>query len=335
MEQVIEKWPGKIYELTIGATKEEGGSRSKKIKIGGFNTLPFLFFESSPTNNPPTSPTSNSPASAIYNPPAVAMEVWDAEPIDWPDVLKNEYSGVLNDPAKWAKKCEDTGCDLICLRLESTNPDGENASATDVAKTIKNVLSATTLPLIIIGCGNSEKDSSIIMSITDSAKGENCLLGVATKQNYKTFTAAALSGGHSLIAETPLDINLEKQLNILITDIGFNSNRLIIHPSTGGLGYGFEYCYTIIERTRLAALSGDKMMSQPIVTFVGQEVWKAKECKTNETERPEWGSIKERGILWEITTSVGYIQAGSDIVVVNHPTTIKEIKNYIEKLSIK
>jgi acetyl-CoA decarbonylase/synthase complex subunit delta len=316
MEQVIEKWPGKIYELTIGATKETGGTRSKAVKIGGSNTLPFLFFEGT-----------------IPNPPVIAMEVWDVEPTDWPDVLKNEYGDVLTDPAKWAKKCEEFGCDLICLRLKSADPDLKNSSSAEITKTIKNVLSATTLPLIIVGCGNNEKDSSIIMDITDAAKGENCLLGVATKENYKTFTAAALSGGHSIIAETPLDINLEKQLNILITDMGFSSDQLVIHPSTGGLGYGFEYCYTIIERTRLAALSGDKMMSQPIITFVGQEIWKAKECKSDETEKPEWGSLKERGVLWETTTSVGYIQAGSDILVVNHPATVKEIKNYIRRLT--
>ncbi|MFA5778536.1 MAG: acetyl-CoA decarbonylase/synthase complex subunit delta [Elusimicrobiota bacterium] len=315
---IIEKWPGRTYELTIGATKEEGGSRSKKVKLGGTSTLPFLFFEGT-----------------IPNPPAIAMEVWDVEPTDWPDVLKNEYGDVLTDPATWAKKCEEFGCDLICLRLKSADPDLKNSSADEITKTVKNVLSATTLPLIIVGCGNNEKDSSIIMSISEAAKGENCLLGVATKENYKTFTAAALSGGHSIIAETPLDINLEKQLNILITDMGFSSDRLVIHPSTGGLGYGFEYCYTIIERTRLAALSGDKMMSQPIITFVGQETWKAKECKSDETEKPEWGPLKERGVLWETTTSVGYIQAGSDIVVVNHPTTVKEIKNYIQKLMLK
>ncbi|PIU83580.1 MAG: acetyl-CoA decarbonylase/synthase complex subunit delta [Elusimicrobia bacterium CG06_land_8_20_14_3_00_38_11] len=315
---IIEKWPGRTYELTIGATKEEGGSRSKKVKLGGMSTLPFLFFEGT-----------------IPNPPAVAMEVWDVEPTDWPDVLKNEYGDVLTDPAKWAKKCEEFGCDLICLRLKSADPDLKNSSADEITKTVKNVLSATSLPLIIVGCGNNEKDSSIIMSISESTKGENCLLGVATKENYKTFTAAALSGGHSIIAETPLDINLEKQLNILITDMGFSSDRIVIHPSTGGLGYGFEYCYTIIERTRLAALSGDKMMSQPIINFIGQETWKTKECKADETEKPEWGALKERGVLWETTTSVGYIQAGSDIIVVNHPSSVKEVRNYIQKLMIK
>ncbi|MBI5573932.1 MAG: acetyl-CoA decarbonylase/synthase complex subunit delta [Elusimicrobia bacterium] len=315
MEQAIEKWPGKIYELIIGATKETGGTRSKVVKIGGSNTLPFLFFEG---ENP--------------NPPAIAMEVWDIEPTDWPDVLKNEYGSVLNDPTQWAKKCETLGADLICFRLKSAEPDGKNASSTEVAKTVKDVLSATSLPMLIIGCGNNEKDSSIIMDVSQAAKGENCLLGMATKENYKTFTAAAQSGGHSLIAETPLDINLEKQLNILITDMGFGSDRLVIHPSTGGLGYGFEYCYTIIERTRLAALSGDKMMSQPIITFVGQETWKTKECRADESEKPEWGPLKQRGILWELTTAAGYIQAGADVIVMNHPAVVKEVKNYIQKL---
>jgi acetyl-CoA decarbonylase/synthase, CODH/ACS complex subunit delta len=315
---IIEKWPGKTYELTIGATKEEGGTRSKKIKVGGSNTLPSLFFEG-----------------VIPNPPVVAMEVWDIEPAGWPDALKQEYGNVLNNPSAWAKKCEECGCDLICLRLESANPDNKNASANDLVKTVKDVLAATSLPLMIIGCGNNEKDSSIIMDVCQSAKGENCLIGMATKENHKTFVAAAQAAGHSLVAETPLDINLEKQLNILISDMGFGLDKIVIHPTTGGLGYGFEYCYTIIERTRLAALANDKMMSQTIVTFVGQETWKTKECKADETEKPEWGKLKERGILWEITTASGYVQAGSDIIVVNHPNTVKEIKNYIQKLMVK
>ncbi|MDD5688450.1 MAG: acetyl-CoA decarbonylase/synthase complex subunit delta [Elusimicrobia bacterium] len=315
MDKVIEKWAGKVYELTIGATKEEGGTRSKKVKIGGLNTLPFLYFEGT-----------------IPNSPVVAMEVWDEEPAEWPDVLKNEYGDVLKNPSQWAKKCEESGCDLICLRLKSADPDGKNASAADVSKTVKDVLSATTLPLIIIGCGNNEKDSSIIMDVSQAAKGENCLIGMAAKENYKTFTAAAQSGGHSLIAETPLDINLEKQLNILISDMGFGSDRIVIHPSTGGIGYGFEYCYTIIERTRLAALSNDKMMSQPIITLVGQETWKIKECKADESEKPEWGPLSKRGILWEVTTAIGYLQSGCDILVMNHPKAVKEVKNYIKRL---
>ncbi|MEW6555777.1 MAG: acetyl-CoA decarbonylase/synthase complex subunit delta [Elusimicrobiota bacterium] len=315
MEQVLEKWQGKIYELTIGAIKEEGGTRTKKIKIGGSNTLPFLFFEGQ-----------------IPNLPAVAMEVWDVEPTDWPDILKNEYGDVLENPVQWAKKCEQLGADLICLRLESANPDGKNADASEVAKTVKDVLAVTSVPLIIVGCGNNEKDSLIIMDISQAAKGENCLFGMATKENHKTFVAAAQAGGHSLIAETPLDINLEKQLNILITDIGFSADRIVIHPSTGGLGYGFEYCYSIIERTRLAALVNDKMMAQPVITFIGQETWKTKECKADETEKPEWGNLETRGINWEIITACGYIQAGSDILVMNHPAAVKEIKNYIHKL---
>ncbi|MBN1383624.1 MAG: acetyl-CoA decarbonylase/synthase complex subunit delta [Elusimicrobia bacterium] len=316
MEQVIEKWPGKVYELAIGATKEEGGTRSKKVKIGGGSTLPFL---------------SSEPGSA-GNPPVVALEVWDTEPADWPDALKSEYGDVLKNPVQWAKKCEEFGADLICLKLESANPDGKNASAADVVKSVKDIISATSLPLIIIGCSNNEKDSSIIMDVAHAAKGENCLIGMAVKENYKTFTAAAQSGGHSLIAETPLDINLEKQLNILITDEGFGLDKIVIHPTTGGLGYGFEYCYTIIERTRLAALGNDKMMSQPIITFVGQETIKTKECKADEKEKPEWGELKKRGTLWEVTTASGYIQSGCDVLVMNYPSAVKEVKNYINKL---
>lgn len=319
MEKAIEKWASKVNEVIIGATRKEGGTRSSIIKVGGATTLPFIHFEG-----------------AIPNPPAIAMEVWDMEPPDWPDILKKPFGDVLGDPVEWAKKCiNEYGADFLCLRLASTHPDSKNSSPQEASATVKKVLQAVSVPLMIIGCNQAEKDTEVIPAVSEAARRENCLVGIAVQANYKTITAACQSDGHSIIAESPIDINLAKQLNILISDMGFPPEKIIMHPATGALGYGLEYTYSIMERTRLAALQGDKMMSMPMVNFVGQEVWRVKEAKTSEKEVPEWGPIASRGPLWEITTAVSYLQAGADILVMCHPKAIESVRKTIGDLMKK
>ena len=282
MDKVIEKWSSAVFELTIGATSAEGGTRSRVIKAGGETTLPFLYSDGS-----------------IPNPPVIGIEVWDRAPEEWP-LLKQEFSGFCEDPLSWAKKSEEWGADLLCLKLVSCHPDNRNNSAEYAAELTKKILSTVTLPLIVIGCGHLEKDQEILPAVAEAAKGEKILFGMATKDNYKTITAAALSAGHSVIAETPLDINLAKQLNILISDMGLPLERLVMHHTTGGLGYGFEYCYSIMERCRLAGLQGDKIMATPIINMVAQETWKTKEAKTSDDEIPSWGELHKRAVAWEV-----------------------------------
>lgn len=316
VEEAVERWSGKINSLTIGATQKEGGTRSRTVTVGGETTLPFLQFEGKAPNSP-----------------VVAMEVWDLEPPAWPEVLKEPFREVLNDPAAWAKKCiEKYGADIVCVRLASADPDLKNTPAEEAAQTVKKVLAAVSVPLVVIGCGQAEKDADVIAASAEAAKGENCLMGVAVQENYKTITAACLSTGHAIIAETPIDINLAKQLNILISDMGFPTNRIIMHHATGALGYGLEYTYSIMERTRLATLGGDGMMAMPMINFVGQESWRAKEAKTSTEDMPQWGQIEKRGPLWEFATAVSYLHCGADILVMNHPEAVSGIKKTIESL---
>jgi len=319
LEKAIEKWVSRVNEVIIGATEKEGGTRSSVIRVGAETTLPFLHFEG-----------------VMSNPPRVAMEVWDMEPPDWPAVLKEPFRDVLDKPVDWAKKCvSEYGADFLCLRLASTSPDTMNRSPEEAARTVKKVLEAVSVPLMIIGCNQTEKDTEVIPVVCEAARGERCLVGIAVQANYKTITAACQSAGHSIIAESPIDINLAKQLNILISDMGFSLEKIVMHPATGALGYGLEYTYSIMERSRLAALQGDKMMAMPMVNFVGQEVWRVKEAKTSEQEIPEWGPIASRGPLWEVTTAVSYLQAGADILVMCHPKAVKSVKKTIEELMIK
>lgn len=316
MELLKDKWPNVVNTLTIGATKEEGGTRSAVVKCAGEEGLPFLFEEGK-----------------IPNKPVIAMEIFDIAPDDWPDTLANAYGSILNSPVDWAIKCEkEFKADLLCLRLVGAHPDTKNKSADEIAKLVKTILQSVGIPLIIVGCGEAETDNKILPVCAQAAKGERLLIGEAAQDNYKTIAASCLADGHSLIAQSPIDINIAKQLNILITDMGLPPERIAINPTVGALGYGLEYAYSIMERARLAALSGDKMLAMPFICFVGNEAWRAKEAKATMGEFPAWGSQLERGILWEALTAEAFIQAGADILVMRHPKAAQIIRKHIEEL---
>jgi acetyl-CoA decarbonylase/synthase complex subunit delta len=315
-ELMLEKWSSKISTVTIGATKAEGGTRAHAIKIGGEESLPFLFKEG-----------------AIPNKPQIAFEIWDIPPADWPEELNKAYSGCLNDPLAWAKKCVDTyKAQSICVRLQGAHPDFGNKTPEQEAKFIKELLKTVAVPLIIIGCGDDAKDNQVLTACSEAAKGEKCLIGSVVQDNYKTLVAAAAADGHDIIAESPIDINIAKQLNILISDMGLALDRIVINPTIGALGYGLEYAYSIMERARLAALSGDKTVASPFICFVGQESWRAKEAKVPVNEFPSWGKESERGIIWEILTTTALIQAGGDLLVMRHPIAVEKINKYIDSL---
>ncbi|OGW75995.1 MAG: acetyl-CoA decarbonylase/synthase complex subunit delta [Omnitrophica bacterium RBG_13_46_9] len=316
MEIIKENWTGKINEVTIGATAKEGGTRASHVTIGGQTTLPFLYKEGN-----------------IPNAPVIAMEILDIEPIDWPDSLKRPFGDSLKDPVKWAVKCAvEHKAPLLCVRLAGTHPDFGNKSAADAARLIKDILQAVKVPLIIIGSGDDEKDNAVLAKVSEVSKGEKCLIGDATEKNYKTLTASCLADGHDIIAESPIDINIAKQVNILISEMGFPLDRIAINPTIGALGYGIEYAYSIMERARTAALIGDKMLSMPFVCFIGYEAWRAKEAKSTYLEHPEWGDEFSRGPLWEAQTAVCVLQAGADILIMRHPKAVEETRKYIDTL---
>ena len=298
MELVKEKYSSPINSV------EMGGSNTKVLKIGGESTLPFLFDEGK-----------------MPNAPQAVFEILDCEPTEWPEALTGPFGDSLKDPVRWAVKCvKDFGAGVLCVRLQSTHPDYGAKGADHVVPILKSIISETAVPLIVVGGGDDERDNDILPKVSQALRGENCLLGIATQNNYKTLAATALADGHSIIAESPIDINIAKQVNILISDMGFNPQKIIMHPTTTSLGYGMEYVYSIMERGRLAAFIGDKMLAMPFILFVGSEVWKTKEAK-------ESGG---QGINWEITTAVSMLQAGADILVMRHPEAVKTIRKYIE-----
>ncbi len=311
--------PGSVITVTLGAAKEQGGSRTTTVKVGGTSSLPFLHFEGEAPNRP-----------------VIAMEVVDRNPSEWNKEVRKPFEGVLDDPAAWAKKCVDEyGADMIFLRLQSADPDLGNSSPEKCIATVKSVLSAVGVPLAVVGCGIDEVDNAVISAVAEAYAGENLLLGFATQNNYNTIVAACMVHKHTVIAQSPLDINICKQLNIMITEMGLPPEKIIIDPSIGGLGYGLEYSYSIGERGRLGALQGDKMLSMPTLGTIGTEAWKAKEVNAGADEFPGWGDQAERGILWEATTAVALLQSGLDILVMRHPEAIRVVKKNIDELMTK
>ena len=305
----LEKWPGMISTVEIGSKKEEGGSRADTVKIGGQNILPLLFKEGS-----------------IPHKPAIAFEIWDVLPQDWPQELTRIYGKALNDPFAWADKCiNEYKAQLLCLRMQGSHPDSGDKTPQEEAKFVSALLNRIKVPLIIIGSGDDAKDNMVMPACSEAAKGEKCLIGSAVQDNYKTLVASVLADGHSIIAESPIDINIAKQLNILISDMGLSLERIVINPTIGALGYGLEYAYSIMERARLAALSGDKTLASPFICFAGQEAWRAKEAKAQ----------TEQGIVWEILTSTSLIQSGADLLVMRHPLAVEKVRKYIDSLFIE
>lgn len=303
---VLEKWPGLISTVKIGAVKAEGATRNNTVTIGGQNTLPWLFKEG-----------------AIPNKPVIAYEIWDLLSQDWQPELLSSYGKQINNPFDWAQKCvNEFKAELLCVRMQGAHPDYGRKNPQESAKFISTLLEKVNVPLVITGCGDKDADNLVIPAVSEAARGQRCIIGSALQDNYKTLVASALADGHSIIAESPIDINIAKQLNILISDMGLPLERIVMDPTIGALGYGLEYAYSIMERARLAALNGDKTLASPFICFVGQEAWRTKEAQAG----------IEAGIMWEALTASSLIQAGADLLVMRHPKAIEKINNFIETL---
>ena len=312
----LKTWPGKIREITLGRTKEQGGTRSSTVTIGGENALPFHHFEGS-----------------IPNRPAIAWEIPDIDPVAWPETVRQPYKVVIGDPVKWAKFVVDKhGAKIVCLNFLGANPDKQNRSIAECVDVFRAVLGAVGVPMIVQGYGTGEKNSELLAKCAETARGEGIVLASAVAEHYKTLAAATIAYDCILVAETPIDVNLAKQLNILLSDMNVPPEKIIMDPLTGGLGYGLEYTYSVMERIRLQALGGDAMMSMPFVNFIGQETWKTKEVKVPQELEPMWGEQLERGVLWEAVTAHALLLSGSNLLVMRHPTAIAHVEKAIDGL---
>jgi len=304
-----DKWPGSVRTVTIGATAAQGGTRAKTVTVGGQTTMPYLQYEA---------PTPHKPV--------IAIEIKSRKPDDWSLLLAEVWGESMNDPAQWAKKAEEAGADLIVLALTlEDKPD-------DAVRAVKSVLGATGLPLVVWGPGQAEKDNELLVAVSEATQGEQLLLGICEDKNYRTIVATAMANGHLVQARTPMDVNLSKQLNILISDMGMPKDRIMMDPTTGALGYGIEYGYSVMERLRLAALQGDAMTQSPMMVTPGFEAWKTKEAKVGEGVPESWGDWKARAINWETLTAITLIESGADVVVLRHPESVRRVREAIGEL---
>lgn len=313
VEIPVEKWSGQVREVTLGATTDTGGTRSHTVTVGGSTTLPFLRFEGD-----------------IPHPPVIAIEIASRRPGNWSPLLLNAWNEVvpdgLDDAAAWAKAAEEAGADVIVLTLSLDD------SIDDATSTVRQVLEATGLPLMVFGPGQVEKDNELIVAVAEEGEGERLVLGICEDKNYRTIVAAAMAHDHLVNSRTPMDVNLAKQLIILIHDMGMPLDHILMDPTTGALGYGIEYGYSVMERLRLAALQGDRMTQQPMLVTPGEEAWKTKEAKVGDDVPAEWGEWKERAINWETLTATSLIHSGADIVVLRHPESVRRVQGTIDSL---
>ncbi len=310
-----DQWNGTVKTITLGATADDGGTRATTATIGGAQTLPFMHFE----------------APTVHG-PLVALEIRPGRPADWSPLLLDVWGDVVNDPAAWAAACEEAGADLIELMFDLNDPDGNPITPEFAVEATKAVLGATGLPVIVVGPGQAEVDNEIMVPIAEATKGERLLLGLCEDKNYRTIVAAALANDHLVMARSPMDVNLAKQLNILITDMGLPLERIVMDPTTGALGYGIEYGYSVMERLRLAALQGDAMTQLPMLVNPGYEAWKTKEAKVGDDVPEAWGDWEQRGIHWETLTAISLLETGADVVVLRHPESLKRVKAAIDEL---
>lgn len=315
IEIPVDKWPGTVRQVTLGATAADGGTRSRTVTVGGEKTLPFMHFE-----NP------------MPHRPVVAVEIKDCRPEDWSPLLLQTWGEVVNDAAQWAKAAEAAGADVLQLQLSLTDKAGNPLTPQGAVEVVKSVLAACGLPLIVFGPGQAQVDNDLLVAVAEASKGERLLLGICEDKNYRTIVATAMANGHLVNARTPMDVNLAKQLNILISDMGMPLDRIIMDPTTGALGYGIEYGYSSMERLRLAALQGDAMTQLPMLVTPGFEAWKTKEAKVNEGVPESWGDWMQRSINWETLTAITLLESGADIIVLRHPQSVQRVKAAIEEL---
>jgi acetyl-CoA decarbonylase/synthase, CODH/ACS complex subunit delta len=301
---------GKVKEIKLGQS-------SNAVVVGGETCYPFYLFEGNMPNRP-----------------RIAMEVWDSPPDEWPQAALEPFADVINDPVSWAKKCIDFyGAEMICLQLVSVDPNGMNRGADEAAAVVKKVADSINVPLIVWGVANPDKDTEVLRKVAELCQGKNLILAPLEEKDYKKIGAAAIGYQHSIAASSPIDINLAKQLNILLGNLGVAESSMLMDPTVSSIGYGIEYCYSVMERIRAASLTqSDDKLQYPLICNISKETWKTKEVKTSEQDDPKLGDPKRRGILLEAMSANCLLLAGADILVMRHPEAIKLVKGMIEEL---
>ncbi|MFA5453391.1 MAG: acetyl-CoA decarbonylase/synthase complex subunit delta [Candidatus Methanomethylophilaceae archaeon] len=300
---VNEKYSGEIGEIALG---------KGNYKAGGAKGMPFLSFENPSKRRP-----------------MIAGEVFD-DISDYPKLAADMFDGREKDPVEWALMWKQLGADMICLRLVGTDPSKKNTTPEDAAALVKKISEKTDLPIMVSGCGIPEKDIETLTAISNSVKDSRLVLSKVDESDYKKLSTAAMANDHLVLAFSNLDINLAKQMNILLTDFGIQKNDIIMDPLMAALGMGLDYSYSVNERIRLAALNGDKMLQVPMICDC-TSAWSVSDA-TND-EDPSMGDPVHRITWWEVITALSALISGADIVIIRGPGAMDMVKVYTEELT--
>ncbi|GHV14561.1 hypothetical protein FACS1894219_10730 [Clostridia bacterium] len=307
-----EKTDASVLEVTLGGAKGR-----QALKVGGADCMPFHLWEGKAPNRP-----------------LVAMEVFDRVSEKYPSTLRATFDKLLDNPVEMAKVCVDKyGADVISVRLDGTHPERGNKSASDAVKLVGDVMKAVNVPIVVTGHNSFDKNNEVIKAVAQAYEGENLLFNWVEQDNYKPVAGAAMAYGHSVVAQAPIDVNISKQLNILLTNMGLAADRILIDPMTSTIGYGVEYTYSVMERIRLTGLGGDSMLRSPMVVSIGAECIKIKEVKAEESAFPAWGDLVRRAEYWETATASALLYAGADLLILYSPEAVKTTKETIFKLT--
>jgi len=307
-DHYMTQYTGKIRQTVLGAG-------DKAVTVGGGSSLSYHLFEGEMPKRP-----------------IIAMDVQDVKPDEWPAPLAQCFEGVLDNPVAWARKCvNDYGAEAICISMVSTDPNGMNRSAAEAAKVAAEVINSVEVPIIVWGCGNAEKDTETLREITAMIGDKKVCLAPLSDANYRSIGATAMAFQHPMVAASPIDVNLAKQLNILLENMGVNLDSVLIDPSIGALGYGIEYTYSVMERIRLAALTQkDEKLQVPFICNLGREVWKAKETRLPSDAL--LGDQEKRGVMMEAITASCMLLAGGEVLIMRHPRAIALAKSLVKGL---
>ncbi len=319
-EPRIEEWSNQIQEVQMGATSSEGGTRKETVTLGGEKCMPFYPDDENP------------------HMPVVTFDTFDSE-VPLPGVISKHYEDVMGHPGEWAKKSvEEYGAEMVTIHLTSTDPKGADTPPKEAAKSVEEVLEAVDVPLVIGGSGNPDKDPEVLTAAAEAAEGEKCLLASATLDlDWKKIADAAMEYNHNILSWTTIDINLQKELNRKLMKYGVDRDKIVMDPTTAGLGYGLEYSYSVMQRIRMSGLGGDDELDFPISNGVtnawgAREAWMGAEVPRDKYNE-EWGPREHRGPLWEVYTGLSMILTGSDVLMSLHPRAVRVLNEIVDRLS--
>ena len=302
------EWEGAVGTVTLGATASEGGTRTVSYRIGGDQGLPYT----------------GAPRQGEHQ-PLIVFEICD-DPSIWSPLVKDAVGDLVNDPGDWAAAAEKTyKADMVRLMLTSTRRRGFD-DFPSVNRTVEQVLASTGLPLVIEGPSEPPIESEVFQRCGEAGQGERLLLGTAEATRYRSVAAAALTYHHAMIAQSPIDINLAKQLNILLREVGVPADQIVIDPYTGALGYGFEYSYSAMERIRYAALKGDADLAMPMICAAGDTL------NVKEIRDAPVGGQDQMAIRWEVYTGLAAAIAGAAVLCVRHPGSVPVLRQALDAL---